>query len=212
MKRSLAAAALSLALTSCFDDIATEFPEGLEPLEPNEAPEQSVPEATLTIVEGVSEEYLWVHGRGYVFATPGKTWDAAKDSAVMVHVCATDEQQVETGVEDYEYSFQVHYVVEALVTVEWDEIWRFGAVDGPPIDPKLAMVRYQKTFGSDAISLLEGSVQLVATADPEVTEVQFVEHLDAFGGTVDDMKASMNYRFQALNAALGKGDAPRCTE
>jgi hypothetical protein len=212
MKSPLVAAALTVALTGCFDDIATEFPDGLEPLEPNEAPESSVPEQSLAIVEGDSDEYLWVHGRGYVFASPGKTWAAAKDSAVMVHVCATDEQQVETGVEDYEYSFKVHYVVEALVTVEWDEVWRFGAVDGPPTDPQLAMVRYQKTYGSDAISLLEGSVQFLATANPDVTEVQFVEHVESFGGTLDDMKASMSYRFQALNAAVGKGDAPRCPE
>lgn len=209
---ALAVLALSTG-TGCFDDIATRFPEGLEPLEPNEAPRQDDPKPTLEMVDGESDTYMWLHGRGYVFAPSGEVWKAAKDSGVMVHVCATDEQTVEEDVEEgYEYSFGVHYTVETIVTVEWDESWRFGTVEGSYAAPELAIVRYQKTFGSDAIALLEGSVQLHTTDDPGVTEVQFVEHLDAFGGTVDDMRAAMTYRFQALRAALGQADAPTCPE
>src|SRR5687768_15692080 len=103
MKWTLVGAALVVALSGCFDDVTTAFPEGLEPLEPNEAPEPASPEASLAIVDGETEEYLWVHGRGYLAATPGQTWAAAKDAEVMVHVCATDEQRVELDVEDYEY-------------------------------------------------------------------------------------------------------------
>ena len=212
--RLLAALALGAAVstTGCFDDISTEFAPGLEPLEPNEAPLPDEP-SRLSIVSGDGENYMWAHGRGFVPASPAAVWEAAKDASVMVHVCASDEQTVETDVDpDYEYSFEVHYVVDTIVTVEWDELWRFGTVVGSPTDPSLALVRYQKVYGSDAITLLEGSVQVLSTDDPEIAEVQFVEHVEAFGGSTEDLRRSMTYRFDALLAALGEGGAPRCID
>lgn len=211
--RPLLAAGLVVTSVGCFDDITTTFPPGLEPLEANEAPAPGDVDAPLSIAHGEKEEYLWIHGRGLLAASPADVWAASKDPAVMVHVCATDEQSYEVGVEpEHEYSFSVHYVVETIVTVEWDEVWRYGTVEGTLVDPSLAMVRYQKTYGSDAIELLEGSVQFHSTDDPGVTEVQFVEHVKAFGGTVDDMRAAMTYRFQALRAAIGDGGAPSCPD
>jgi hypothetical protein len=208
----LLVACAAAASPGCFDDVATTFPPGLEPLEANEAPRPD-DVSRLSIVDGEDESYMWSHGRGLVPRPPGEVWAAAKDAGVMVHVCASDEQTVKTGVDpDHEYSFEVHYVVDTIVTVEWDEVWRFGTVEGTPADPELAMVRYQKTFGSDAIELLEGSVQILATDDPDVTEVQFVEHVDAFGGSLEDLRRSMIYRFDSLLAAVGEGGAPRCVD
>lgn len=201
-----------IAAAGCFDDVATAFPPGLEPLESNEAPRPDRV-SRLAIVDGEDDSGMWSHGRGLVPASPGEVWAAAKDPGVMVHVCASDEQSVEENVDpDYEYSFEVHYVVENIVTVEWDEIWRFGTVEGPPTSPELAMVRYQKTFGSDAIELLEGSIQILATDDPSVTEVQFVEHVDAFGGSLEDLRRSMTFRFDSLLAAVGDAGEPRCAD
>jgi hypothetical protein len=72
------------------------------------------------------------------------------------------------------------------------------------------MIRYQKVFGSELIRLIEGSIQVLATDDPEVTELQFVEHINAAGGGASDMRKSAQHRFDGV-AATVRGDAvPAC--
>jgi hypothetical protein len=210
---ALSAAALAAALAGCFGNSSSEFPPGLEPLEDNSVPavQSGSWSEALALETGEHPNYTWAHGRGYVLASPGAVWAAIKDPAVLVSDCSTDRHTVELLDEPaYELSFQLSYVVDELITIEWDEHWRYGTIEGIPAAPELAMVRYQKVYGSDLIQLIEGSVQLVAVDDPGVTEVQFIEHLAAAGGTQADMRTTMTHRFDAIVAAV-RGDAhPAC--
>jgi hypothetical protein len=198
----------TLAL-GCQDDIRTQFPDGLEPLEDNRvpAPAGGAPLERLVTMRG-TDGFKWVHGRGTLLAPPGVIWRLVKDADLLASICDTDRHTITLGVEpQYEFGFKIHYEVDELVTVAWDELWRFGTITGTPTEPALTMVRYQKVFGSDFITTLEGSVQLLATADPGQTEIQMVEHLDAFGGSADQMEAAMRRRFASL-AAGAHGTAP----
>jgi hypothetical protein len=209
MGERLAVAVLLALAAGCQDDIVTEFPDGLEPLEDNAVP----PITAVAPVEQLAtrrgeDGYKWVHGRGVVLAPPATVWALAKDADLMASVCDTDRHTIALGPEpQYEYGFEIHYEVDQIVTVAWDEVWRYGTVDGTPAAPSLAIVRYQKVFGSDFITTLEGSIELLARPDAGQTELQFIEHLDAFGGSADQMEASMKRRF-ALLAAAAHGTAP----
>lgn len=210
--KCLVLVALALGLAACFGNTSSEFPEGLEPLEDNTVPEQQGGNytETLELVDG-EDHHTWVHGRGYFFAPPADVWEVIHDPDLMVSACATTSHSWEI-VDDpaYELSFLYHYVVEDLITIEWDEQWRYGTIEGTPAEPTLAIVRYQKVYGSELIRLIEGSIQVLATEDPEVTELQLVEHLDAAGGDASDIRASMQYRFDSIAAVVHGGDAPPC--
>ncbi len=199
-------------LGACWGNTTTEFPPGLEPLEDNLAPAQDgdITE-TLGFEAGERAAYTWVHGRGYYLATPATIWAAAKDAALMAENCSTPTFTVETTEDpDYELSFVASYFVDDIINVEWDEQWRFGTVVGTPDAPELGMVRYQKVFGSELIQLIEGSIQVLATDDPEVTELALIEHVAAAGGTADDMRLSMQHRFDSVAAVIRGDDRPAC--
>ena len=204
---------LAVALAAgCQDDIATEFPDGLEPLEDNKNPEITGAAALeqLTTMRG-EDGFKWVHGRGVIGAEPGAVWALAEDAERMASTCATDRHTIMVGTEpQYEFGFAIHYEVDQVVTVAWDELWRYGTITGTPAAPTRTMIRYQKVFGSDFINSLEGSIQLLARTDPGQTEVQFVEHLDAFGGSADDMEGAMRRRFTLLLEAAHGRPRPDC--
>lgn len=216
--RSLVAAVAVLAgglaafATGCQDDISTQFPDGLEPLEDNKVPAitGASPLEQIVIQKG-EDGYKWVHGRGVLLAPPGLIWSLAKDAERLKSACDTDRQTITLGVEpQYEYGFKIHYEVDQVVTVAWDELWRYGTITGTPAEPARTMIRYQKVFGSDFITTIAGSIQLLARPAPDQTEIEMIEHLDAFGGSADQMAASMRRRFALLAAAAHGQPAPPC--
>jgi hypothetical protein len=85
-----------------------------------------------------------------------------------------------------------------------------GVILGTPDDVQLGMIRHQKTQGSDFISLSEGSVQVLATPDPNVSELAFVEHLDAIQGGVGDLLKGMQRNYEALVALAHETPTPAC--
>lgn len=202
----------AVLLGACLGNSATEFPPGLEPLEDNTAPAQAAGAISeqLALING-DAGYLFVHGRGYLTVPPAAVWSAIQDAELLSSSCRIDSWSVTEHIDlAYTYSFLVHNEVDDLVTVAWDEEWRFGVVLGTEAAPKLGMVRYQKTYGSDFISLLEGSIQVLATERPDVTELQFIEHLDAVGGGHSDLRSSMQRRFDSLQAVVRGGTPPAC--
>lgn len=202
---------LAVVLVACQDDVTTVFPDGLEPLEDNTAPAlQSGGDVEGILFWSSDGETKVLHGRGVVLAPPAAVWAAAKDPEHLAARCATDRHSVELGVEpQYELSWKLHYEVDEVITVAWDELWRLGTVEGTPTEPTLAMVRYQKVFGSDFISLIEGSIEVIAT-DRGTTELQFIEHLNAVRGDLGNMRGSMTQRYITL-AALAHGQPlPAC--
>lgn len=201
----------AVLVAACQDDVATPFPDGLEPLEDNQAPDPPR-DREMLLGAFVDGDFVRVHGRGYVFAEPAAVWAATKVPEAMVPRCSTSEQTI-TAVDNepaYEFSFAAHYIVRDLLTVEWDDQWRYGTIFGTPDAPELGMVRHQKVQGSDFITLSTGTIQVLATDDPAITELQFVEHLDAVSGSATDVALGMQANYDALVALAHGGAIPPC--
>jgi hypothetical protein len=199
-----------IVLAACQDNVATPFPPGLEPLDDNQVPDSSEVTEVLRH-ETVSSGPINVHGRGYVLVAPGTLWALTKQPAAMIARCSTTEQRVTVDTDGaYEFSFLVHYIVRDILTVEWDDQWRYGVIEGTVDDPELGMIRHQKTQGSDFIDVSEGTIQVLATDDPDVSELAFVEHLEAVSGGADDVLAGMQNNYDALVALAHGAAIPAC--
>lgn len=174
------------AVAGCFGNERTTFPPGLEPLEENTAP---LPEAldgdpypeTIVYAKGETDNYSWAHGRGYIHASIGRTWEAFRDIEVIVDDPSVDSWSTTENVEEgYDFSYRIRNVVHDVITVEFDITWRQSAVGGSVQDPDTVGIAYQKTWGTEFIEMLRGSIVLRPVTD-DVTEVDMVEHLDGYG-------------------------------
>lgn len=201
------------AASGCQHDINTAFPPGLEPLENNIVPDQpSGPYRELLTTQTADSDYIHVYGRGYVLADPGTVWRAAKNPQAMIATCTTNKQRVALGDEpQYEFSFSVAYEVDDIETVKWDEQYRYGTIEGTPDQPTLAMIKHQKIDGSSFINRAEGTIELTpAPGNPAVTDLSFIEHLDALGGNADTVRAGMQHTYDALVALAHGKPIPPC--
>lgn len=168
-----------LLLSACFGSGETPFPDGVAPLEPMviDPPADLAEDFVLHLEEG--EEYTWGHLRGYIHGPLSRVWQAYQDDAVVVNRRRVARWEAREGVEpEYDFSMALDVLVEDIIDVEYTLNWRHGAV-GPVEDPEKVSMRWQKTEGSNLIDLLEGSVLLLPTDDPDITEVQMIEHLKA---------------------------------
>jgi len=200
-------AAVLLAVSAgCQSNVKTPFPPGLEPLEDNPVILTTVAEGLVT--KTTDSPYVKIYGRGYVLLPPATVWAAVKSPAPNIAKCSTDVQMVtENNDPAYEYSFLVHYTVNNILTVEWDDQWRFGTIVDEPF---LGMIRHQKTQGSDLISLSEGTIEVDATDDPNVTELSFVEHLDATSAGVSDVLKGVQHNYDSQVAVSHGNPVPAC--
>ena len=134
---------------------------------------------------------------------------------VNIAVCSTNEQ-MSTPNNDaaYEYSFIVHYVVNNILTVEWDDQWRWGTIQdgtGSGSDQTFfGMIKHQKTMGSSFITLSEGTTEVTATDDPNATQLSIVEHLEAAGGSVDDVLTGVQHHYDSIVAVTHGNPIPAC--
>jgi hypothetical protein len=197
----------AVLLAACQDNIETPFPEGLEPLEDNiVAPMPDGPFAEGLRTKTSEKDFMRIYARGFVLVPPATMWAVAKNPEANVATCKTDERQIDVANEpQYEFSFLVHYTVHDFLTVQWDDQWRFGT-----IDETLAMIRHQKVQGSDFVRLSQGTIQVLATIDPNVTELAFVEHLDAVAATTDDVLQGVQHNYDALVATAHGNPIPPC--
>jgi hypothetical protein len=197
-----------VACAGCQHDITTYFPPGLEPLEDNPVPEQTAPYTeTLATATGSGSE-VQVYGRGYVLADPATVWAATMTPQAVVASCTTDAQTFTVGNEpQYEFSFLVSYTVNDVVTVQWDDQWRYGTITPEPF---FGMIKHQKTDGSSFITTSEGTIQVTATDDPEATEIAIVEHLQAIAGSSDDVIMSTEHVFASIVAVSHGNAIPPC--
>jgi hypothetical protein len=213
----LFATAMLFASVGCQDDIATPFPVGLEPLEDNLVPVQQGGDKLemLRVTTTNVDSEIAIYGRGYVLAAPSVVWPASKNPGANIALCSTNEQMVTPNNDaTYEFSFIVHYVVNNILTVEWDDQWRWGTIqDGTGSGSDAAffgMIKHQKTQGSSFIELSEGTIEVTATDDPNVTELAFVEHLKAAGGGVDDVQKGVQHNYDSLVAVAHGNPIPPC--
>ena len=207
-------AVIALVLfAACQDNVKTPFPEGLEPLEENPVPEDDGHPEELQI-ETSSKDFIRIYGRGYVHATPAVVWNVTKDPEVMAAVCHTTSHTIRLGAEPgsdaYELAYVVHYYVDDILDVEWDDAWRYGTIIGTADAPELGMMKHQKIAGSDFITLSAGTVEILATDDPNVTEVSFVEYLDAVQASTSDVSGSVKHNFDVIVAAVHETPVPKC--
>lgn len=204
----------ALASAGCFGSSTTDFPPGLMPLEDDQVPKQQggAYTETLVIADQPFTTYNSIHARGYVLAPPATVWAISKNPDVMDQGCAVTRHSATVGDEpQYEYSFDMHYEVDEVITVSWDEQWRFGTLDGTPEMPSRAIVRYQKVSGTDFIKILEGEIQYWSLPDdPNVTMVEYIEHVNAQSSSPADTHKSMNQRFAATVAQAHGMAIPAC--
>jgi hypothetical protein len=146
-----------------------------------------------------------------VFAPPRAVWAAAQDPQVIIAKCATTTQTVTLGGEPmYALTFLVHYFVDDVLDVEWDDQWRGDVVLGTFEEPRLALVKHQKIMGSDFIDRSEGTIEIFDTSDPGVTELRFVEHLAALTASQDDVIAGMQHTYDRLVSVSHGGPITPC--
>lgn len=202
-------------LVGCQDDVSTPFPPGLEPFEDNVVPVQQGGERTetLRIQAADAGDEKRIYARGYVLVAPDVVWAMSKDPAANVAVCSTNQQIVTPNNDpSYEFSFIVHYVVNNILTVEWDDQWRWGVIEPGTgsATPFFGMIKHQKTQGSSFVELSEGTVEVHGTDDPNVTELAFVEHLKAAGGADSDVIAGVQHNYDSLVAVAHGNPVPDC--
>ncbi len=199
-------AVVVIALVGCQDDISTPFPPGLEPFSDDGEPamlDGTIAEQLVTSTD--DSDFVRAYGRSFIFAPPATVYAAAHDPQVMIATCSTTTQTITPANEDYDLSYLVHYYVDDILDVEWDDQWRGETVTG-----ELTMIKHQKIQGSDFITLSEGTIELLATADSEVTEVRFVEHLDAVSAGTGDLVDGMQSNYDRLLAASHSNPIPAC--
>ncbi len=180
-------------------DETTKFPPGLQPLETNTAELPATPDTVITVT-GENDQWTWGHGRALISAPAAAVWRALKDPNVVASRRQTDKYSFTlTSDPTYEFSFQLHYEVDKILTVTWDEDWRYGTIRGTPDDPQLAIIRNQKTFGSSFIDLIEGSITVLPHGASE-TEVQFIEHVNALQADQGNIRTTIQDQVTAIVA------------
>jgi len=200
------ALALTALLAACAGNSESPFSPGLEPLEENLAPPPDpqpgdpTPEA-LGKTSGRTSEHHWMHARGYIHAPLALVRPWAEDPEVCRDP-VPDEWSVEYDVEpEYETSFVFHYKEKYIITVEFDVTWRFGVVEGIPEEPEVVVGRYQKTWGTDYIRELAGSV-LLRRASEDLTEIEHIHFLDARSSGNAEVEDYVDTYYEKLLAAV----------
>lgn len=206
MKKPAAGVVLGALVLGCFPNSPTPFAPGLEPWEdPNVAtlppatPDDPCPEQIVFVRGSYTEPETGrnareVHAAACIHAPIADVFRAARDPQTGRDPTTTQGfrvNQYETEPE-YDFSYQTHVTANTVVgiTPEFDINWRHGLVEGTLGAPLLTATRWKKTFGSEAITLLEGSLVLrPLEADPSITELRYQYHLDAAGSghqTIED--------------------------
>lgn len=137
-------------------------------------------------------------------------WAGLQFAERVVATCSIDRYRITPIVDElYDFSFTSDNEVDNVVTVDWQETWRFGTLRNDPTG-SARRIRYQKTEGSSFIALIEGQLDVITDPTSGVIDIALVEHLKAIGGGIADMKQSMQRRFDIM-AALAQGAAlPSC--
>jgi hypothetical protein len=214
----LGIALVALLAQACNHNRTDEFPlsVGYQPLEAL-SPAAAWPAATATdptpqglgaIVAVPSAGHYTSHARGYLHAPLAKVYEALKDPAASyIHNTsggpALDGPPV-LGVEPFPVSFRVRYVNSTIIgPVKFDITYRAGPLDGTEAAPVVVGERYQKTWGTDHITLMAGS--LVATevpGAPGVTSVEMIAWLKAETQHQGDCDGTLSDLFGDLAATL----------
>jgi len=191
----LGAVALLLLAAGCGQhDVAVDFPiaAGFQPLEPLSTlatfPAGTVgdpyPQGLGPIVGVPGFDHYRSHARGYLHATLAQVYTALHDPAASyIHNSSGSPQfnGIDQGVEPFPVSFRIHYFNSTVIgDVRFDVTYRAGLLDGTDLAPVLVGERYQKTWGTDHIRVMSGSLTARAVEGAQdVTEVEMIAWLSA---------------------------------
>lgn len=202
----IALAGCAALLSGCFDNVETTFPAGLEPWEspnvalaPEGTPDEPYPEE-IVFVRRRWNRAPAVHARAYVQADVATTFAAVRNPLAGADrrpaVTFTWEDDVDP---DYDWSHRSHLVIPDIVTVEFQLTWRSGVVEGTAEDPTITATRWQKTWGTSAIAVLEGSIVCRRVTD-DVTMLEIQYHLEAFGSGHETIENYLRGYFDSIVA------------
>lgn len=224
--------ALGLGLAGCYGNEQTRFPPGVEPWEANLA-EMPAPsgddvceEGVLTFHRTTFEEVNAVHARGCIHQPTDVSWRAARDPQTGRDPASTSGFSVveydvdfEADIEPPDFSYVTHIDVDDIIHLEFENTWRHYLVEGTEEEPLLTATRFQKTWGSTALEVLEGSLVLSPHPDdPSVTLVEYQYHLDAIARddheTIEKFLTSIFGRLvqRANDETLDPNDCPDCPQ
>lgn len=207
-RRLLAPAAIvaTCALGGCFENTTTEFPAGYEPWEPNNAPyptptaDDPCPE-TIAFGENFSFQTAnvdgrmfranAVHGRACIHQPMSVVWEALQDPLV-----GKDQTTVNTFMvidppmpEECDGLYQSQINAGSPISVDFRLCWRMQVVEGTDDAPTLTASRWQKVWGSSALSIMEGSIVAhPLDADPSITVIEYQYHLNAVSSDHDTIR------------------------
>lgn len=213
-----AAIAAGLAgLAGCYGIEASAFPPGLEPWELNTAPlpaptaDDPCPEQLSfgenfsfsgTRPDGRSYRANAVHAAGCIQQPMAVVWEAMQDPLVgKDHTTVNSFLVIEPPMPeecDGLYQSQIN-AGPSPFTVDFRLCWRMGVAEGTEDAPTLVATRWQKVWGSSALSVMEGS--LVARpfeGDPSVTVVQYQYHLNAVSSSHDTIRSYLSVIYGRL--------------
>lgn len=178
--RALLALVPPLFLAACFGNETTDFPPGFEPLEeinraalPAAEGEETFPQR-LEVASGNRDSYDWAHARGYVHAPLSRVYEALRVDGVVADRRNVAEYSSEaTTSEGADSAMIIHNTVEDVLTVRFDITYRYKQIAEDTV-----AVRFQKTYGTELIGLIEGSI-ILTEVDDDRTQVDFIEHIRA---------------------------------
>jgi hypothetical protein len=218
-----ACAAMSLAHAGCYGTEATRFPDGLEPWEENTAAlpaptaDDACPEQ-LVFVRGGYMSVRSVHARACIHRPIATVWRAVRDPQTGRDSTRAGSWRVlEYETEPtYDYSYKTYLFVDDIVDVDFQLSWRHGVVEGTDELPTLTATRWQKTFGTTAISTMEGSLILrPLEGSPEITVAEYQYHLASAAsdhGTIEAFLAVIygRLRDRSHGRPLSPDDCTEC--
>jgi len=184
--------ALSAFALACSSDVATDFPPGLAPIEdvgtvpPAANGADAHPEA-LALDKGQDDDSNWVHAAGFVHASVKDVYAALATPDVIADRHNVTSYSTTMNVEDYEVSFRLHYKIDNIVTVEFDLTFREGHVSGTADAPTAVSVVYAKTYGSNLVKMMRGSIE-VTRIDDQTSELVFAQRMVATQTNQDNIE------------------------
>lgn len=185
----------ALLAAACLHNRSDDFPlsVGFQPLEPISAATNwpaptgtdPHPQGLGPIVAVPASGHFDSHARGYLNAPLAKVYAALHDPvASYIHNVSGGTRldgAPAFGIEPFPVSFRVRYANSTIIgEVKFEVTYRAGPLDGTEAAPIEIGERYQKTWGTDHIQVMAGS--LVARAvdgAPDVTSVEMIAWLRA---------------------------------
>jgi hypothetical protein len=224
MPRGHLLAISALALSGCWSNVATPFPEGLMAWEDNTAtlPEPAGTDACPEMLSMVNTRYGGrpaVHAKGCIHSPIAQVWRSVRDPQTGRDPTTTDGFRVEEyeTEPEYDYSYRTYvHISSGAFQFEFNAGWRHGLVEGSDQAPAVTATRWQKVFGTELFSVMEGSLILRPhPSDPNITVAEYQYHLDGTGvdhGRIQSFLSVIygRLRDRANGVALSPDDCGNC--